>query len=98
MNEEFAPYREVVEQKNLDEVGLSRFRESFEYPVLFGLFKQALAEEEKEQEADEEGRQIEIPDDYVRGEQGRMARAVLMAMEPALQVSEQEAREPAVAD
>jgi hypothetical protein len=98
MNEDFTPYREIVEQKNLDEPGLLRFREAFEYPVLFGLFKQARAEEEKEREADEEGRQIEIPDDYVRGEQGRMARAVLMAMEPEIQLAEQQTREPAVAD
>jgi hypothetical protein len=98
MNEDFAPYRDVIEQKDLDDLGLQRFREAFEYPVLFGLFKQALAEEEKEQEADEEGRQIEIPDDYVRGEQSRMARAVLMAMEPEIQVAEMQAREPVQGD
>ena len=98
MNEDFAAYRQVIDQKNLDEVALQRFRESYEYPVLFGLFKQALAEEEKEHEADEEGRRIEIPDDYVRGEQSRMARAVLMAMEPEIQLAEAMAREPAAAE
>ena len=94
MNEDFAAYRQVIDQKNLDEVALQRFREAYEYPILFGLFKQALAEEEKEHEADEEGQQVEIPDDYVRGEQSRMARAVLMAMEPDIQLAEAMAHEP----
>jgi hypothetical protein len=98
MNEDFAAYKQVIDQKNLDEGALQRFRESFEYPVLFGLFKQALAEEEKEHEADEGGGRIEIPDDYVRGEQARMARAVLMAMEPDIQLAEAMAREPVTAD
>jgi hypothetical protein len=98
MNEDFSAYKQVIDQKDLDETALQRFRESFEYPVLFGLFKQALAEEEKEHQADEEGRQIEIPDDYVRGEQARMARAVLMAMEPDIQLAETEAREAVAAD
>jgi hypothetical protein len=55
---------------------------------LFGLFRQRLAEEAKEREADEQGVPIEIPDDYVRGEQARMARAVLMAMEPQVRLTE----------
>lgn len=94
MNEDFAPYRQVVDEKRLGEAALGRFREAFEYPILFGLFKQALAEQEKEREADEEGRTIEIPDDYVRGEQARMARAVLMAMEPEVQIAEVREQEP----
>jgi hypothetical protein len=97
MNEDFDAYRQVIDQKNLDEAALQRFRESYEYPILFGLFKQALAEEKKEHEADEEGRQIEIPDDYVRGEQSRMARAVLMAMEPDIQLAEAMTLEPMAA-
>ena len=53
-----------------------------------GLFRQRLAETAKEKEADESGRAIEIPDDYVRGEQARLARAVLMAMAPDIAISE----------
>jgi hypothetical protein len=87
MNEDFEPYARVVRAKRLTETTLKSFREGYEYPVLFGLFRQRLAELEKERGADDEGRAIEIPDDYVHGEQARMARAVLMAMEPELTVS-----------
>ena len=51
------------------------------------VLRQRLAETAKEREADEEGRAIDIPDDYVRGEQARMARAVLMAMEPDITIA-----------
>jgi hypothetical protein len=90
LNEHFQPYDHVVAEKRLGEGALTRFRERYEYPVLFGMFKQRLAEEDKEREADEQGRQYEVPDDYVRGEISRMARAVLMAMEPDITVSEAE--------
>jgi hypothetical protein len=88
LNEDFAPYSQVVASKKVGEDAMRRFRESYEYPVLFALFKQRLAEEAKEREADEQGVAIDIPDDYVRGEQARMARAVLMAMEPEIRLSE----------
>jgi len=88
LNEAFSSYEQVVSEKRLGEAAIKTFREGFEVPVLFGLFKQKLAEEAKEAEADEEGRQIEIPDDYVRGEQARMARAVLMALEPGVRIAE----------
>jgi hypothetical protein len=87
MNSDFDPYARVVRAKKLSEATLKAFREGYEYPVLFGLFRQRLAELEKEREADDQGQPIEIPDDYVHGEQGRMARAVLMAMEPELAVT-----------
>jgi hypothetical protein len=88
LNENFAPYEQIVSEKNLGEEALKRFKEGYEYPVSFGLFKQTLAEEQKEKEADDEGQPIEIPDDYVRGERARMARAVLMAMEPDITLAE----------
>jgi hypothetical protein len=97
MNEDFASYSQVIDEKNLGETALTRFRESYEYPVLLGLFKQRLAEEAKELEADAEGQAIDIPDDYVRGEQARMARAVLMAMEPDIQVAEAVEADPVTA-
>lgn len=87
MNEDFAQYSQVISAKKLTEHTLQTFREGYESPVLFALFRQRLAETAKEREADEEGRAIEIPDDYVRGEQARMARAVLMAMEPKMALS-----------
>jgi hypothetical protein len=91
LNEAFAPYEKVVEDKKLSELAMKNFREGYEYPVLFSLFKQRLAEEQKEREADDEGKFIDIPDDYVRGERARMARAVLMAMEPEIHIAESSA-------
>lgn len=88
LNGAFAPYEKVVTEKKLGEAALKTFKENYEYPVAFALFKQRLAEEAKEREADAEGKFIEIPDDYVRGENARTARAVLMAMEPELQIAE----------
>ena len=88
LNEAFAPYEKVIEDKKLGEAALKTFREGYEYPVLFGLFRQRLAEEEKEKDADDEGKLIDIPDDYVKGERARMARAVLMAMEPEIHIAE----------
>jgi len=82
LNENFGPYEAVVQAKHVGEIAMRTFREGYEYPVLFALFRQRLAEEAKEQEADDEGRSYEVPDDYVKGEKARLARAVLMAMEP----------------
>src|SRR5207302_1764932 len=96
MNENFTAYEQVVREKHLGESQVTTFQEAYEYPVLFGLFKQALAEEAKEQEADERGGRVEVPDDYVRGERARMARAVLMAMEPEMKLAE--ATEPTTAE
>lgn len=88
LNEAFAPYEKVVSEKRLGETAMKTFKEGFEYPVCFGLFRQRLAEEGKEREADEEGRPIEVPDDYVRGEKARLARAVLMAKDPDINLAE----------
>lgn len=88
MNESFAAYAQVIREKRLGETQVTTFQEAYEYPVLFGLFKQAVAEEAKEQQADERGGRVEVPDDYVRGERARMARAVLMAMEPEMRLAE----------
>jgi hypothetical protein len=88
LNEAFAAYERVIAEKKLGEAAVRTFRENYEYPVAFGLFKQRLAEEAKEREADEEGRQYEVPDDYVKGEKARLARAVLMSMEPEIHLAE----------
>ena len=85
LNEAFAPYEHVIAEKRLTEATARTFKEGYEYPVLFGLFRQQLAREAAEAAAEDEGdRANAIPDSYVRGEQARMARAVLMAMEPEL--------------
>lgn len=89
LNEHFRPLEKVISEKSLGEEALQRFRENYVYPVSFAMFKQRLAEDAKEQQADDEGRPYNVPDDYVRGEIARMARAVLMAMEPEIVVSEE---------
>jgi hypothetical protein len=86
LNKAFTPYEKVVEAKDLTEKTMKSFQENYEYPVCFGLFKQALAEADRERSPDEDGKPVEIPDDYVKGEQARLARAVLMAMEPDMQI------------
>jgi hypothetical protein len=87
-NEAFSAYESVMEGKKMGEAALKIFRENYEYPVAFGLFKQRLAEDAKESQADDEGRQYDVPDDYVKEEKARLARAVLMAMEPEVQLAE----------
>jgi len=63
---------------------LRTFQERYELPVCWAFFRQSIAEWTKEREADEEGRAVDVPDDYVRGERARLSRAVLLAMEPEL--------------
>lgn len=88
LNEAFVPYERVTAEKQLTETTAKSFKEGYEYPVLFGLFRQQLAREAAETAAEEEDdRASAIPDPYFRGEQARMARAVLMAMEPELAVA-----------
>ena len=85
LNEAFAPYEHVIAEKRLSETTARTFKEGYEYPVLFGLFRQQLAREVAEAAAEaEEDRASAIPEPYFRGEQARIARAVLMAMEPDL--------------
>jgi hypothetical protein len=88
LNADFVAYARVSAKRKGGEMAITTFREGYEYPIAFGLFRQRLAETAKEKEADESGRQIEIPDEYVRGEQARLARAVLMAMEPDIAIGE----------
>lgn len=82
LNKAFASYERVVTQKRLSEVTLKAFQEAYELPVCWAFFHQHIAEYEKERQADEQGRSIEIPDDYVKGERSRIATSVLLAKEP----------------
>jgi hypothetical protein len=85
LNEAFAPYERVVSEKQLTEATARTFKEGYEYPVLLGLFRQQLARERAEDAAEDQSDNASaIPEDYFRGEQPRMARAVLMAMVPDL--------------
>lgn len=85
LNEAFASYEQVAAEKRLTEATAKAFKEGYEYPVLFGLFRQQLARERAEAAAEDQRETASaIPEDYFRGEQARMARAVLMAMEPDL--------------
>src|SRR5439155_17942665 len=79
LNEAFAPYEHVIAEKRLSEATARTFKEGYEYPVLFGLFRQQLAREVAEAAAEaEEDRASAIPEPYFRGEQARIGRAVLM--------------------
>jgi hypothetical protein len=85
LNEAFGPYERVMEQKRLSEATAPTFKEGYELPILLSLFRQQLAREATEAAAEErDGPTGGIPDGYFRDEQARMARAVLMAMEPGL--------------
>jgi hypothetical protein len=85
LDEAFVAYERVLAEKRLTEATARTFKEGYEYPVLFGLFRQQLAREVAEAAAEgESDRASAIPEPYFRGEQARMARAVLMAMEPDL--------------
>ncbi len=88
LNKAFAPYERIVTAKHLTDSGLKTFQEAYELPVCWAFFNQHLAEYEKERQADEEGRSIEIPDDYVNGERARIARSVLLAKEPEVAAAE----------
>jgi hypothetical protein len=82
LNEAFVPYAAVVNAKALGAESLKVFQESYELPVCWGFFSQAVAEWERERAADSDGNAVEVPDDYARGERSRLARAVLIAKEP----------------
>jgi hypothetical protein len=88
-NEAFAPYEQVIGAKQVGQDQTNKLRERYELPVCWGMFQQSMAEAAHEKHVEEEGRAVEIPDDYVRAERARLARAVLMAMEPALAVAAQ---------
>lgn len=89
LNKAFMPYEKVIVGKNLGEAGTKAFQEAYEYPVCWAMFRQALAEYEREkQKGEEDGGHVEIPDDYVKAELSRVARAVLMAKEPDLAAAE----------
>ena len=82
LNRNFNPYESVILAKRPGEVALKAFQEAYELPVCWGLFNQSVSEWEAERTADAQGQSIDVPDDYVRGERTRLARAVLLAMEP----------------
>jgi hypothetical protein len=84
LNQAFGPYERTLEGKNLGESASKSFQDAYVYPVCWGMFQQNLAEYQKEHQEDEEGKTVEIPDDYVRGEIARLGRSVLMALEPEL--------------
>lgn len=88
LNRAFGPYEAAISGRKLGEAATRTFQEAYELPVCWGMFQQALAEYEKESEADEEGQRIEIPDDYVKGERARLARAVLIAKEADILVAQ----------
>jgi hypothetical protein len=88
LNEDFSSFESVLSEKKLGEDAMRNFRDRYAVPVAIGLFKQTLAEFDKENEADAEGTPFDVPDDYVQGEHARLARAVLMTLEPEVRLLE----------
>lgn len=87
LNRNFEAYEATVLKRKLEQAELQAFQERYEFPVCWGFFRQSQAEFSKEREADEEGKTSDVPDDYVRGERARLARAVLLALEPELSLN-----------
>ena len=84
LNEAFDSYEAVVERGKLTERKLETFQEGYQMPVCIGLFRQKLAEEAFAAGNGEEG--MQIPDEYLKGEQSRLARAVLLTMQTELSI------------
>ena len=82
LNEAYKPLEVVGEDRRTQsEAAFTSFRESYQYPVAFALFRQQLAADERQ---DDIGGDDEAAKEYFRGERARLAQAVLMAMEPEL--------------
>ena len=91
LNEAFEPFESLSLAKKLSETAMNAFRDSYALPVCWALFQQSLyadsgAPVQALADPDSpEARPPQVHDEvYVRGEKERLARAVLMAMEPDL--------------
>ena len=88
LNRAFGPFEQALATRKLSEGAAKAFDEAYAYPLCWGMFQQSLAEDEKERQGDEHGEPVNIPDDYVKGEIARLARAVLLSKEPELAVAQ----------
>jgi hypothetical protein len=81
LNEAYKPLEVVGEDRRTQsEAAFNTFRENYQYPVAFALFRQQLAADERQDDPGDD----ETAKAYYRGERGRLAQAVLMSMEPEL--------------
>jgi hypothetical protein len=83
LNEAFVAFEKVRDTKDMTERVLQTFQQNYALPVCFALFRQHL---DRETLVDEEGQRIPVNDQYIKLEMARVARAVLMAMEPEMQI------------
>jgi len=88
LNEDFEPLRRVIEARQLSEAQFKSLMDAYEYPVALGLFHQQLAIDEADSKAEEEGREGNVPRDYQKSEQIRLASAVLLALQPEIHLAE----------
>jgi hypothetical protein len=86
LNRAFGPFEQALAARKLSEAAAKAFDEAYAYPLCWGMFQQSLAADEKERQGDEHGEPVNIPDDYIKGEIARLARAVLLSKEPELSV------------
>lgn len=88
LNRAFGALEQALAVRKLSEAAAKAFDEAYAYPLCWGMFQQSLAEDERERQGDEHGEPVNIPDDYVKGEIARLARAVLLSKEPELAVAQ----------
>lgn len=94
LNEAFGPFESVGLMKKLTEVGMNAFRDAYTLPVCWALFQQTLfidglakpPEAAARDTSDEKlfASAASPEESYLKSEKERLARAVLMAMEPEL--------------
>jgi len=92
LNSAFFALENAILAKGVSETGVTAFKDAYAYPVCWALFEQAMCQEvlvpkpvegsTSEQEGEEESTSTE--EAYQKAEKERLARAVLMALEPRL--------------
>lgn len=88
LNEDFEPLRLVSSKQKLTAAALEAFRDAYTYPVALGLFHQRLSLDGCAAKAVEDGGGAEIPSEYQKSEQLRLASAVLLALQPEIHLAE----------
>jgi len=88
LNEDFLALRKIMDSNKLSARALETLKDQYTYPIALGLFHQRLALDEKGDQADEAGVAADIPADYQKSEQLRLATAVLMALQPDVRLAQ----------
>jgi hypothetical protein len=84
LNKAFEPFESVMTAKRLSANLVEQFQDAYAFPLCWAMFTETVDRERRERQADEGGEPVNIPAEYVDAERQRMARTVLLAMEPEL--------------